>query len=74
MNENEIVEIIISAFAETNPNVSENEIREIFQKKQDEDSLKIKAGMILAVKRYAERNSVQVCPRCGLHLTPKILT
>jgi hypothetical protein len=72
MNEKEAMRILIDAFAETSPNISRAEIEEAFIKKDDEDSLKLKAGMFLAMKRYAEAVNNKLCPRCGLFLTPII--
>jgi hypothetical protein len=72
MNEKEAMRILIDAFAETSPNISRAEIEEAFMKKDDEDSLKLKAGMFLAMKRYAEAVNNKLCPRCGLFLTPII--
>jgi hypothetical protein len=72
MNEKEAMRILIDAFAETSPNISRAEIEEAFGKKDDEESLKLKTGMFLAMKRYAEAVNNKLCPRCGLFLTPII--
>ena len=72
MNEELAIQILLDAFTETSPNISRAEIEEAFRSKDDEESLKLKAGMFLAMKRYAEAVNNKVCPRCGLFLTPII--